>query len=242
MKLSITPDKTWPKPEEKRSFRIAVCGSHFVSCLLACALRDKGSVTFAELGSARHYLALDLESRFRGRQFRDYSETLENNEPIKLINNLEEGINWAVRKPDRVRPSGTDLYRLAFGLSGDFVVLDLSGADEEASLKLSSDADGAVIVFDPLPSLLLSEHRFTDRLRLAVPKATCVVNRMNAGVHKGALRRFLGNADYIGLPFIDPVFIYKAEYSASLPWNVPQIRVAASPAISELLARLGIKV
>ena len=62
---------------------------------------------------------------------------------------------------------------------------------------------------------------------------------MNAGVHKGALRRFLGNADYIGLPYIDPVFIYKAEYSASLPWNVPQIRAAASPAISELLERLG---
>ncbi len=241
MKLSITPDKTWPKADERRSLRIAVYGSHFVSCLLAGALRDKGSVAFAELGSARHYLALDLETRFRSREFRDYSDILENNESVRLINNLEEGINWAVRRPDTARPSGTDLYRLAFGLCGDFVVLDLSGADEEAALKLAPDADGAVIVFDPLPSLLLSEHRLTDRLRLAVPKAICVVSRMNAGVHKGALRRFLGNADYIGLPYIDPVFIYKAEYSASLPWNVPQIRTAAFPAISELLERLGIR-
>ena len=242
MKLSITPDKTWPKTgKEPRGFRIAVAGSHFVSLLIAAALRETGSVTLAELGSPRAWLALNLEERFKGRCFTDYTETLAAGGPIRLLSNLEENVNWIVRKPGSPPASGTDLYRLAFGLPGDFVVLDLSGAGEDDVIKLAADSDGAVLVCDPLPSRLLSDYRFTDRFRLTLPKAAVVVNRMNQGVHKGALKRFLSGADYVGLPYIDPVFIYRAEYSASLPWNVPQIRAAAGPAISEILARLGIK-
>ncbi|MDO5332282.1 MAG: hypothetical protein Q4E99_06335, partial [Bacillota bacterium] len=99
-------------------------------------------------------------------------------------------------------PKGTSFY-------------DFSGVDEGLVLSLISEMDEAYIVIDPLPSKLLKSARFIEKLKLSYPKAVFVVNRMNKGVHKPELKKFLGT-DFIEVPAYPIDQIYGAEYNCSI--------------------------
>ena len=85
------------------------------------------------------------------------------------------------------------------------------------------EMDEVMLVVDPLPGrLLLGEERLR-RVLMEYPDARIIVNKMNAGVHRAELRRFLGNARTTEIPFIDPPLIYRAEYSCVLPAELPAV-------------------
>ena len=188
--------------------------------------RGEESITLAELGKPYFYGALGFEKRFAIRGFVSYTQLLQNGS-VQELNNTADGINWAVLSPQDAAPDTPELFRLIYNLPGDNVILDCSGLSDEVKLNVLAEADRAIVVIDPLPTRLLEAYSFLEDVRLRLPKAELLVNKMNKGVHKNELKRFLGGAGFSELPLYDQSGIYKAEYNCRLPAefidNIPLI-------------------
>jgi hypothetical protein len=84
--------------------------------------------------------------------------------------------------------------------------------------------DAVIAVIDPLPSKLIPGGLFIQRLCFILPKTVFVVNKINKGVHKGELKRFLKGIDTYLMPLVSTQFMYKAEYNCILPYAIPAIK------------------
>ncbi len=223
--------------------RIAVAGAaagsgaSFVAGLLVFGLRALGSVSLTELGEAHFYDALAFEKRFL-RGFTDFFSGLRQGAHFCGEKNIYEGINWIVRKSgDNDSLAPPELFRALYMPKEEYCVFDCSGLDAQSSLALLAEAEHQIAVIDPLPSSLSRSRDFLERLRLSLPEALIIVNKMNPGVHRAELEHFLGTKNYISLPLEPPQHIYKAEYNA-LPFPKLYNSGASVYAAGRLLAEL----
>ncbi|MBQ2042219.1 MAG: hypothetical protein II485_03450, partial [Firmicutes bacterium] len=166
--------------------------------------------------------ALDVPRRFPS-GFLFYEDLLRDKKSLLSVRNMYGGLDLLLRRPDA---GGLVSPMAVCRLPEDAAVFDLSGADDAYLDEVLPEMDEVMLVVDPLPGrLLLGEERLR-RVLMEYPDARIIVNKMNAGVHRAELRRFLGNARTTEIPFIDPPLIYRAEYSCVLPAELPAVRRA----------------
>lgn len=190
-------------------------GISFVSEIIALGLHKIGSVSLVELGKPYFYNAYNFEKAFFSRGFNDFFEKIRKGE---RINNLErnefEKVNWLVRKPeDLEKLSPQQLFRSLYAPKDEYCVFDCSGLDMESSINLLAEADIPIAVIDPLPTKLIESRDFLEKLKISLPNAILLVNKMNIGVHRAELIRYLGTKEFFSMPSVPMEYIYKAEYN-----------------------------
>lgn len=207
----------------KERFTIAVadaspgCGASFICGLLAAQKCRTESVSLVELGKPYFYAALGMDRRFSLRSFQSYVKMLESGKGIRSISNMDEKVNWILLRPEEKAPEGPELFRLISSVPGETVIFDCSGVSDELLKQILPEMDKVYMAVDPLPTKLLGSYRRLEIFRLLLPEMELVVNKMNSGVHKSELRRFLGSRNFSELPLVDPSILYKAEYNCLLP-------------------------
>ena len=179
------------------------------------ALKSKNSAHIVELGKSNYYLAYGMERRFLGQKL-VFCDQAAGTEKVADSFVTMFGLSYLVRDPKVAEAlSYEQLCKLIlFAPNGD-VFYDFSGVAEDLVLSLISEMDEVYIVIDPLPTKLLGSARFLEKLRLSYPKAQLVVNRMNKGVHRPELKRFLGG-DFTEIPAYPIEKIYSAEYNCTI--------------------------
>lgn len=231
--------------ELKPSRKIAVCsgcedsGVSFVCSFLASGLVRIGSVSVTELGKSHFFDALGLEKHFVSRGFNDFFAKIRTNERISSEpQNLYKGINWLVRKScDDEKLSPAELFRSFYVPKEEFCIFDCSGLDYDSCMALLSEADFPVVVVDPLPSRLMKSRVFLEKLRISLPDAVLICNKMNPGVHSSELSRFLGTRDYFSISSVPDEYIYKAEYNSMPVSELKEIAVLLEKT-QDMLCRL----
>ena len=201
-------------------------GVSLVSELIASALSNLSSVSVTELGKAYFYDALNFEKRFLFTGFVDFFEKIRNSEHIKPGQaNKYENINWIVRKSgDNKVLLNQELFRAMYFPKEEYCIFDCSGLDNESSMNLLAEADLPVLVIDPLPSKLVASRSFLEKVRVNMPEAVLIVNKINKGVHKAELNRYLGTSDYFSINSALMDYIYKAEYNSVLVSSLPEAK------------------
>jgi hypothetical protein len=241
-KLFRMPDKVRNKPfvtGVKETRRIAIIGSGrgvgvsllsgFLASYAAGMAAWEDSVSLIEMGTPYFYDAYGIEKRFVHRDFLALYEILNRRGSIKGLANVEENINWVLRRPpvDGRDPLHADVacaLHMVHNAQGTLLLFDCSGITEELLWELLPEMDGVVLVVDPMPSSLIPAGGVIRQLRLTADKTVLVVNKMNKGVHKGELCRFIGTKDFLEFPLIGAENLYKAEYNCVLPYALPQVR------------------
>lgn len=211
--------------------RIAVCspcggsGVSLIAGTLAYIYAEKGrSVSLTELGKPGFFHSLDLEKKFLLRGFTDYfaaaakRKNMRSPEFLKAGKRNEwQGINWIVN-PSAASPEQIlEIMRLIYNAPDEYNILDCSSLAGDLLENVLAEADRIFIVLDPLPSRLLPCTDSLQRLRILFPEAALIVNKMNSGVHRGELEKFLGSAACTEVPAVSAETIYKAEYACVLP-------------------------
>ncbi len=191
-------------------------GVSLVSELIASGLSKLSSVSLVELGKPYFYNALDFEKRFLNRGFIDFFEKIRNSERIKPGDrNSFEGINWIVKMPeDRNSLQVQELFRAMYFPKEEYSIFDCSDLDNQSALSLLAEADVAIVVIDPLPSKLIETRAFLEKIKINMPEAYFIINKMNNGVHRAELSRFLGKNESFSISSSILDIIYKAEYNA----------------------------
>ncbi len=194
------------------------CGVSFISELMATSLSKLGKVSLIELGKAHFYDSLAFEKRFLSRGFINFFEKIRNNEHILPTEKNEYGkINWIVRESgDNKALKAQELYRALYFPKEEYCIFDCSGLDFETCLNLLAEADVPIVVIDPLPSKLVENRDFLEKIRINLPDANLLVNKMNNGVHRAELVRYLGTKLFFSIPSVPLEYIYKAEYNSIL--------------------------
>ncbi len=255
--LFRTPDgarnRTAPLPV-KEERKIALLGASpgsgvsLASGLLAAWLREhapKEAITLIELGSSYFYEAYGVEKRFIHRDFHRFYELMAQKSGIKGLSNIEEGINWVLRCPGD--PSAgkrdsmaavTDMLRLVYNVAGTLRLFDCSGVPFSLLWEILPEMDAVICVVDPIPSGLIPAASEIERLRLKCPRGIWVINKMNRGVHRGELKRFLGGVDWIEIPYLAPEHLYRAQYNCVLPYSLSPVRQQTEGPLEALWRRI----
>ena len=190
------------------------CGVSFIAGSLAWQLALRGSCTLAELGRPYFYNALNIERRFAEGGFELYEDALAARKTLYTIKNPYHSLNLLLRRPGA---EGFPTPMCSCRMPGEQVVFDLSGAPESLLDEVLPEMDSIIIVADPLPTKLLSGAARLDVLRMQYPDARLVVNKLNRGVNRQELRRFLGMEGFAAVQHLAPEQVYKAEYNCVLP-------------------------
>jgi len=195
----------------------AGAGASFICGLIAAQNGKKEKLSVVELSSSYFYEALGIEKHFVFRQFVSYKNLMESGKSVRNLNNTLEDVNWALLVPGETPPGYAEIFRVINNMPGETIVLDCSEMEEEMLFNVLSECDEILFVIDPLPTKLLKSFRHIEQLRLKFPKARLVVNKMNDGVRRGELKRFLSSHNLTEIPYFDPSLVYKAEYNCVLP-------------------------
>lgn len=200
------------------------CGVSFVCGSLALAAagfpemsKDRSSgagCTLAEFGTPYFFNALNAERRFAGSDFVFYEDAVAARKSLFTVRNIYRRVNLLLRSPDA---EGFPPEICVCKMPGEIAVFDFSGADPAGSETVLAEMDRIIIVIDPMPTALLSGRKRIEELRMLYPDASIVVNKMNKGVHKAELRRFLGTDRFLELPYYAPELMYRAEYNCIFP-------------------------
>lgn len=206
------------KPEGSRKIAVVPAGIGAGASFVAAqtAMHIGKNVSVAELGNPHFYLSLDMERRFCGKAFTFYEDC--SGDSYKDIHNTLFDINWLVRKPSSCGEIDfkSILKLLSFPPDG-YLILDFSRVSEETIFASLSEMDQIYLVLDPLPSKLIAASEFIEKIKLLFPSTLIIINKMNKGVHRNELKRFLGNSSIREIPFYPPEAIYRAEYNCCLP-------------------------
>ena len=217
-------------PGKKRIVSVCSASSHsgvtLTAAALACAYAERSSVTFAEAGKPYVFDAFGLAKKFLLSGFTDFFRDYRDGKPFCGAENFWHGVHWAVHPGSaghvNLLEDGDEIVRFAQRLPGEYSVLDCSGLSGVLLEDVLSGSDRIVLVVDPLPGKLLPDSAKLQRLRYAFPRAVLAVNRVNRGVHRKELDRFLGTTEYLCLPNLDAETIYKAQYACVLPWDLAE--------------------
>lgn len=254
-KLFRNPDKIWnikgasPVKSVKRIAVIGVgqgVGVSFVAGALASAFSCRPAdeeVSIIELGTSYFYEAYGIEKRFIQREFIRFYDALLCKKNIKGLRNIEDNVNWILHCPlDRTDRELciADFLRLIHHAEGTLLFFDCSSVCEKFLWDILPEMDAVVAIIDPLPSKLIPGGALIQRLRFVFPKTIFVVNKMNQGVHKGELKRFLKGIDVCSIPLLHAQWLYKAEYNCLLPYAIPNIQTEISQPL-KILSRTIIR-
>ena len=200
--------------------------------------REKGllpKVTLAEPAASELFFASGMEERFINRRFSSFTEAVEKGESLKGICNSRHGVNCLFRVPGRDGALGlAGLFRLISSAPGQTVIFDCSSMDQEVLQDAAAEAEKRVLVIDPLPVRIIESGSFIGRFLLRFPDTVVVVNKMNSGVRKAEVSRFLGRKSFISMPHIPPEIVYKAQYGCLFPAEIEEGRALLAPALEEL--------
>jgi len=190
-------------------------GASFVVSKLVS--EESGTKSVVELGNPYFYLSLNLNKRFTAENFTFYEDVI-NRKGLREIRNNYSDINWLLRKPMNREPlpERTILKACEFPPEGT-VFYDFSGVFGDTLFSVLPEMDAVYLVVDPLPSRLIEWSLHIEKLRLICPEAGIIVNKMNKGVFKKELDKFLETSDYTEISFVNPELVYKAEYNCTLP-------------------------
>ena len=220
MELFRNPIIFHKSEKEKAIRRIAVvpavrgAGASFTAAQMA--LYEKGRVNVIELGRPYFYLAYGMEKRFAGRPFVFFEDEL-SGRGLSGIENTEFGINWLLRRENSPEMSREALLKTISFPPAGINIYDFSSVGEDAVLFCLSEMDEIYFVIDPLPTKLISSAAYIEKLCLSFPSAKIIVNKMNPGVHRNELKKFLGRSKIKEIPFYPPEEIYRAEYNCCPP-------------------------
>lgn len=203
------------------------------------------AVTLIEMGSSYFYEAYGVEKRFMHRDFYRFYELMAQKSSIKGLSNMEEGINWVLRCPEDSSPgkngsiaAAADMLRLVYNIAGTLRIFDCSGVPIPALWEVLPEMDAVICVVDPLPSKLIPAASEIERLRLECPRGIWVINKMNSGVHRGELKRFLGGVDWVEIPSLAPEHLYRAQYNCVLPYTISPVRQQTDRLLEALWRRI----
>ncbi len=226
-----------------------------LSAYIADIAGSQETVSLIEMGSPYFYEAFGIEKRFIHREFLSFYDILNRRGNIKGLSNIEENINWILRCPPKPQSSNSvydtsvqvrqqkgispDIslshsFRLLHNVCGTILIFDCSGMPEDVLWDVLPEMDGIILVIDPMPSRLIPSGIMIQRLRLTMDRTVLVVNKMNKGVHRGELCRFLGTKDFPFLPFVNPESLYKAEYNCMLPYSIPSVKKETEAHIKDM--------
>jgi len=178
------------------------------------ALYTAGDVNVIELGKPSFYLAFGMEKRFAGKDLVFYEDVI-GAKGLSSAGNSEFGINWFIRRPKSKSLDQSILLKcVALPPKGNNYY-DMSSMKDEDVFLCLSEMDEIYLILDPYPSKLIEFSPFIEKLLLCYPNARVIVNKMNKGVYKNELKRFLGNKSYHEIPFYPPEEIYRSQFNCS---------------------------
>ena len=187
------------------------------------------------------YDKLGADRHFAGRDYIRFHRLAAEGSPCGGLFNISGGVNWALRPPAAAGEPGDALsvpalLRLADQAPGDPLICDIaSSAGGETLSELLAGMDRIICVVDPLPSRLLASAERIGRVRAAEARGNpvfWVVNKMNAGVNRRELFRFLALKDPVFLPALPAETLYAAEYACR--------SVATEPSFAAALAEISV--
>ena len=190
------------------------CGTSFIAQSVAWKLSSRERCTLAELGTPYFYSALNIQSRFAEKGFEFYEDALSGRKTLYAVRNPYHRLDLFLRRP---QAEGHPSAMCAVKMPGEQVVFDLSGASGDYLDEVLPEMDSILIVIDPLPTKLLCGQARLEKLRMEYPDAELIVNKLNKGVNRQELKRFLGTDRYSAVQCLPAELIYKAEYNCILP-------------------------
>ncbi|MDR3305270.1 MAG: hypothetical protein LBS85_04450 [Clostridiales Family XIII bacterium] len=160
------------------------------------------------------YDKIGADRHFAGRAFLSFYRLAAAGKPVSGVFNISGGINWALRVPGEqdIGLSAAGLIRLIDNITGSPVLCDITCPDKD----ILADMNRIVCVVDPLPSRLLAGAKTIELVRAAeaggVP-VTWVLNKMNKGVNRREVLRFLPVKTPVLLPAVPAESLYAAEFA-----------------------------
>lgn len=229
---------------------------------LATGVHDAGIVAFVEISDAHlpaatwSYDRIGIDRHFAGRDYHSYYRLMAERRTLRDAVNLDGGVNWCLRVPgERFEPFDvSDYTRLINNAPGDTAVCDVAGAfgrwdgpeciRSETLRRIMEDADRVCVVIDPLPSAMMADPEKFEMIRSYESRGgdvVYIINKLNAGVNRRELKRFLRVRGAIELPFMQPSDLYTAEYNCKTLWKMSAAAIALGEAFSKIasIADLG---
>jgi MinD-like ATPase involved in chromosome partitioning or flagellar assembly len=183
-----------------------------------------------------------MDRRFAGRPYFRFFRGLSENQSIRGMRNMDEGINWVLRSPEEreVSLSFEQKLRLTGRVTGDVIFCDLSGG-ADPKLQLLQSMDRVIAVVDPLPSAMLEGYRTLCRLK-TLDTGGCdtiyAINKMNNGVNRRQMLDFLKIKNPVLIPLVSPEHVYTAEYNCKIPYTVREVKAVLQSALETIASLL----
>ena len=210
-------------------------GTTLVSSSLAFFFEEKGcDVSFTECREPAYaenlfYDSVSMDKRFANRDFADIYKCIDEGITVKKADNPEGNINWTLVTPEN-RKAGITLNsekrgRLIQSAKGDICIFDVETRNEWNVYLI--DMDLILVIVDPMPSKLIGSVDRFRRLRKMEFDGTeirWIVNRVNNGVNKREVKKYLKSENVFWLENIPADKIYASEYSSAFLWENREIR------------------
>jgi hypothetical protein len=228
---------------------IGIGSSVGVSLISECLAKQGSKNGFfpcvIELGGGSIYDGIGIDKRFDTREYFQFFNSLSREESIRNKKNVSDGVNWISKAPEEnhIRLSNNHIMKLVNNAVGEFIICDFSriSLEEDNYLliqELLLDMDKIIVVIDPLPSKLLRGAEQLERIREIFSKPIYVINKYNQGINKNELMKFLKIHRPIYIPLIPLEYIYEAEYTCNLPYNLDKVKKDLKQPLEEILSRI----
>ena len=233
--------KASPLAETAEQQNIAVTGlgrsvgTTFIATSLAFYISEKGnSLTFVQCaapGSCSHLLydSAAMDKRFVNRKFIDVYQRIKDNQPVRGVRNMEEGINWILPTPENcdegLELNGEEKGRLIQCARGQVCVFDVEA--ETSWNPFLAGMDLLIVVVDPLPSKLIRSSRrfrFLKELELSGCPVIWLVNRVNKGISRRQVIGYLKTQDLLWVGEFPAETVYSDEFSCRFHWENNDIK------------------
>ena len=220
-------------------------GVSFLTGCLARYLANTGNYRPAviELGHGSLYDSFGMDKRFAGREFFRFYRALSENQSIRGIRNMDEGINWILIAPDeeKIDISSELKFRMITQAKGDVILCDFSGFVDQ-DFRLLQTMDQIIAVIDPLPSRMLKGYetlRGIKVLEMRQNDIIYIINKLNKGVNRRQMYDYLKIKKPVTVPLISPEQVYTAEYNCKIPYSMAEIKKVLKEPLSEIISLLN---
>ena len=221
-------------------------GTTLVSSALAFFFEEKDyNVSFTECrepadAESLFYDSVSMDKRFANRNFADIYKCIDEGITMKNAVNLEGNINWTLVTPENrragIKLSSEKRGRLIQSARGDICIFDIEPRNEWNAYLL--DMDMILVAVDPMPSKLIGSADRFRRLRKMEFDGTeikWIVNRVNNGINKREVKKYLKSENVFWLENIASEKIYASEYSSAFFWENGEIRNIMDRLFTEIL-------
>lgn len=159
---------------------------------------------------------------------------IENERVDRNREHKEDGILWSVadpRKPliasDKWTLHHTMKY-VSHSKKASFILFDVGSYFEHVSIQpLMDEADLVLMVVDPMPSEIMSNHKrlahFIDLKQKGAP-IEFLLNRWTKGIDKKELERVLEVKPVAAVPAIELSLVHQAVYDCVIPYQIPEVK------------------